>query len=117
MDYKLKIFLIIVCLLFIVYLYRKVVTKKMEFKSAFSFFCVIVFLMLICLFDKLLIPVRDFLGFEVLSNMLFFIGFVCIGLIILSFGIKISIQEQKIMKLAQEIAILKKENNNEKDNK
>lgn len=116
MDYRLKIFLLIICLLFIFYLYRKVAMKKMEFKSAFLFFCIIVFLMLICLFDGILIPIKDFLGFEVLSNMIFFIGFICIILILFSLGIKISIQEQKITKLAQEIAILKKENNHEKDN-
>ena len=117
MDYKLKIFLIIVCLLFIIYLYRKVATKKMEFKSAFSFFFIILLLMFLCIFDSILIPIKNFLGFEVVSNMIFFIGFVCVGLMLLSFGIKISIQEQKITKLTQEIAILKKDKKDEKNNR
>ena len=116
MDLKLKIFLITVCLLFIIYLYRKVATKKMEFKSACSFFAIIVLLMFLCIFDNVLIPIKNLLGFEVVSNMVFFIGFVCIGLMLLSFGIKISIQEQKITKLIQEIAILKKDKKDEKDN-
>ena len=42
-------------------------------------------------------------------SFIFFFGFVCIGLVLLSFGIKLSIQEQMITKLAQEIAILKKD--------
>ena len=116
MDYRLKIFLIIVCLLFIIYLYRKVATKKMEFKSACSFFFIILLLMVLCIFDSILIPIKNFLGFEVVSNMIFFIGFVCVGLMLLSFGIKISIQEQKITKLTQEIAILKKDKKDEKNN-
>ena len=116
MDYKLKIFLIIVCLLFIIYLYNKVATKKMEFKSGVSFFFVTLLMMLLCVFDDILIPIKNFLGFEVVSNMIFFIGFVCFGLILLSLGIKISIQEQKITRLTQEIAILKKDRKNEKNN-
>ena len=109
MEYQLRIFVLCVCLLFVFYLYRKVATKKIEFKYAFLFFFVILLFMLLCIFDGVLIPIKNFLGFEVVSNMIFFFGFVCIGLVLLSFGIKLSIQEQMITKLAQEIAILKKD--------
>ena len=116
MSYRLKIFLIIVCLFFILFLYNNIKHKKMDVKSALSFLCIIVLLMITSIFDNILTPLRDFLGFEVTSNMIFFIGYVCVGLVIISLGIKISTQEQKITKLVQEIAILKKEKQNEKDN-
>ena len=117
MSLNLKIFLIITCLLFMLYIYKNVKNKKMEFKSAISFFAIIVALMFVSVFDEIMIPIRNLLGFETTSNMIFFIGYICVLIVLISMGIKISLQEEKITKLIQEIAILKKEIKNEKDNK
>lgn len=117
MSINLKIFLVIVCILLIVYIYSKVLNKKLDHKSAFSWIGIIIILMIICIFDKILIPIKDFLGFEVTSNMIFFIGFIFISLLLLSLSSKVNKQNERIIKLTQELAILKKDNENEKHNK
>ena len=114
MSLRLKIFLLVVCFLLIIYIYRNIARKKFDFKYALPWFTSVVFLMIICLFDTILIPIKDFLGFEVLSNMIFLVGIICLGLIILSLSMKVSSQNEKIVKLTQEVAILKKEVKNDK---
>ena len=114
MNLRLKLFLLVVCFILIVYIYRNIAKKKFDFKYALHWFITIVFLMIICLFDEILIPIKDFLGFEVLSNMIFLVGFICLGLIILSLSMKVSMQNDKIVKLTQEVAILKKEVSHDK---
>ena len=117
MSINLKIFLVIVCLFFIVYIYIKALNKKLDYKSALSIIPMIFILMLLCIFDKVLIPIKDLLGFEVVSNMIFFIGFILVSVLLLTLNIKINKQNEKIIKLTQELAILKKDAKHEKDNK
>ncbi len=117
MSINLKIFLVVVCLLFIIYIYSKTLNKKLDHKSAFSWIAIIIMLMIICIFDKILIPIKNLFGFEVISNMIFFIGFIFMSLLLLSLSSKVNKQNEKIIKLTQELSILKKDSNHEKSNK
>lgn len=118
MSIRLKLFLFLLCFLFDINLYFKVMKKKLDFKLGLSWFLVTIGLMFSIIFDNILNIFKDFLGFEKLSNMIFLIGFVCLGLIVLSLSMKISIQSEKITKLTQELALLKKkEENNDRVNK
>lgn len=53
--------------------------------------------------------ITHFFGFEVISNMIFFFGFV--ALLVISFTLTkfLSLQKEKITTLTQEVGILKKE--------
>ena len=117
MNINLKIFLITICILFIFHVYVKLIKKELDFKNALAWISIILMLMILCIFDTILIPLKDVLGFEVVSNMVFLIGFILISLIVLSQSIKLNKQQAKIVKLTQELAILKKDNKNEKSNK
>lgn len=118
MGIRLKVFLFILCFLFDINLYFKVMKKKLDFKLGLSWFLVTIGLMLSIIFDNALMIFKDFLGFEKLSNMIFLIGFVCLGLLVLSLSMKVSLQSEKIIKLTQEVALLKKkEEKNDKVNK
>lgn len=117
MSINLKIFIVIVCIFFMLYIYLKVLNKKLDYKSALVFIPMLLVLMILCIFDKLLIPLKDLLGFEVTSNMIFFLGFVFVSILLLSLSINQFKQNQKIVKLTQELAILKKDSKNEKINK
>ncbi len=117
MNTSLKIFLIIVCILFIVYIYLKVLNKKLDHKSALTLIPMIIILMILCIFDKMLIPIKNFLGFEVISNMIFFLGFIFTSMLLLNLSIKLNKQNEKIIKLTQELAILKKDSKDEKNNR
>ena len=117
MSIRLKIFLIIICLIFDIVIYKKIANNKIEFKSGLYWGIVSFVLILVTIFDKLLIPIKNFLGFEEISNMIFLIGFVCIILLVLSLSIKFSQEKAKVVKLTQELALLKKEVHDEKVNK
>ena len=117
MNINLKIFLVIVCLFFIVYIYLKVLNKKLDHKSALLLIPMLLILMILCIFDNILNPIKEFLGFEVTSNMIFFLGFIFVSILLLNVSIKLNKQNEKIIKLTQEIAILKKDSKHEKDNK
>ena len=80
MNINLKIFLVGVCIVFIVCIYLRVLHKKLDHKSALALIPMIIVLMLLCIFDQVLIPIRDFLGFEVTSNMIFLLGFVFVSI-------------------------------------
>ena len=116
-NIRLKIFLIIICLLFIVFLIRKVGRKKFELKFCLPWIFVTLCLIMITIFDNLLIPIKDFFGFEKLSNMIFLMGFGALTLLVLSLSTKLSLLNSKVIELTQELAILKKEKSNEKTNK
>lgn len=117
MNIRLKFFLIIICLLFIFFLIRKVGKKKFELRFCLPWIFITGILIIITVFENLLIPVKDFFGFETLSNMIFLIGFLSITMLVLSLTTKLSLLNSKVIELTQELAILKKEKNNEKSNK
>ena len=117
MNFNLKIFLIIVCVLFMFYIYRKVIKKKIEFRYAIAWMIMVFVLLLLCIFDEVLVPFKTFFGFEVVSNMIFFLGFIFLSLLLLSLSIKMNKQSEKIISLTQEVALLKKEMSNEKSSK
>lgn len=117
MNYRLKIFLIILCLFFIIFLIRKVGKKKFELRFCLPWIFITLALIVITIFDNCLIPIKDFFGFEKLSNMIFLIGFLSITLLVLSLTTKLSLMSSKVIELTQELAILKKEHENDKSNK
>ncbi len=114
MSIKLKIVLVVLCLIFDICLYQRMLNKKIDYKLGLAWIFVTFGLILSTIFDKLLMKLAYLLGFEILSNMIFLLGFICLSIIILSLCTKVSIQNEKITKLTQELALLKKEQNNEK---
>ena len=117
MNINLKIFLITICILYLFFIYVKAFKKELDYRNAFAWMGIIILLMILCIFDKILLPLKALLGFEVTSNMIFLIGFIIISLLLLSLSIKVNKQNDKIRKLTQELAILKKDSKNEKTNK
>ena len=109
MNLKLKIFLIIVCLVFDFFVYDKIVKNKLQLKYSLIWLLGSLILIFVTIFDNLLIPIKTFLGFETISNMIFLIGFFLLTTIIFLMSLKMSEHSLKITKLTQEIAILKKE--------
>ena len=67
------------------------------------------------LFPELFINLSDFFGFEAASNMIFLIGFFFLFYIIFILTTNISVQNEKIKLLIQEVSLLKE--NIDKDKK
>ena len=116
MSIKLKLFLIIICLIFDIFMYSKITDGKLQLKYSLVWYLLSLILILVTLFDNILIPIKYFLGFETTSMMVFLIGFFLLAALVFSLNLKISEQSKKITRLTQEIALLKKGAENENSN-
>ncbi|HBA37965.1 MAG TPA: hypothetical protein DCY94_04520 [Firmicutes bacterium] len=117
MTIKLKLFMICMCLIFALFIYRKVEKGNLQLRYSLAWYTIIFALMVVTVFDSLLVPLRNFFGFETISNMVFLVGFMILAMLIFSLNIKLSELHSKMVKLTQEIAILKKESTSHEEHK
>ena len=115
MTISLEIFLMLL-LVFQIYLIVKVVKKKkLTMKYASFWIFLIVCMFFIVLFPNIVYKLSDLAGFETTSNMLFLLGFFFLFYIAFVITTSISILNEKVKMLIQEISILKESvNKNEK---
>ena len=87
--------------------------RQLELKYALAWLLVGVGILVLDLFPNLMIGISNLLGIVQPINMLFFVGF-CFALCII-FGLTVAISKMsvRIKELAQEIAIYKKQNEDE----
>lgn len=109
MNLKLKLFMICLCLLFLLFVYKKVEKGNLQLKYSFPWYAIVIILIIISIFDTILIPIRNFFGFETVSNMILVIGFATLAMLTFSLTTKVSELQSKNTKLTQELALLKKE--------
>ncbi len=114
MPNSLKIFLIISILIFIIHVIQNVKTNHLSVRN-----CIIWLIMSLAIIISVfqidtLAKIADFLGIKTVANLFFFLGF--IFLIFVSFDVlrTQSLQNKKIIKLTQELALLRKEIENDK---
>lgn len=117
MELKLKLFLILICIIFDIYVYNKVSKGKLQLKYSFVWYLISLLLIFVTIFTGILEPIRNLLGFETVSNMIFLFGFFLLAMVIFTLSVKVSEQSSKITVLTQEVALLKKERSNEKIHK
>ena len=115
MNIMLKVFILLLLLLQLILIIRTVKLKKLSMKYG-SFWIVLLILMtLVVIFPNIVFSLSKLFGFEVSSNMVFILGFFFLFYVIFILTISISIQNEKIKLLIQEISILKEsEKKNEK---
>ena len=109
MTFKLQV--IIICgLLFVTLIMLNMVRKrKLELKYALSWIiCAIVLVVLTCV-PSLLIELADFLGLYSPVNMIFFLGFIFMLIIVFTLTISLSRVTEKVRRLAQIEALTSKE--------
>lgn len=109
-----RIEMIVISLLLVIFLL--IILKKnymfIKYSSVWLLSC---FLMLLfALFPGALEKISSFMGFEVLSNMVFFIMIGILFFITISLTIIVSSQRRKIDLLIQEVSLLKGKNKNDK---
>lgn len=91
------------------FIYNKVTKGNLQLKYSFPWYIILVCLIIVTIFDSILYPIRDFFGFETVSNMIFVFGFMIISMLVFSLNLKTSELQNKNTKLTQELALLKKE--------
>ena len=106
MSNNLKIFLIIILIFQLILIIRTVKNKKMTMKYA-SFWIVLLILMsIIVFFPGIIYKLSELAGFETPSNMIFLLGFFFLFYVSFVITTSISIQNEKIKLLIQEVSLL-----------
>ena len=109
MKLHLQFFLLLLLLFQLLLIIRTLKNKKLSMRYG-SFW---IFLLLL-MFPSILFKISSIVGFEVASNMIFLIGFFFLFYIIFILTISISVQNEKIKLLIQELSLLKESVNNGK---
>lgn len=109
MNANLIILLLCFCIAFGIYIFINIFKRKISLQQSLIWFSYVI-LMIIALIS----PTTDnylakLMGFEVTSNMIFFFGFAILIVICFNLTKIISKEKEKVITLAQELAILKKE--------
>lgn len=109
MTFRLQI--IILCCMLIAFLYIVNLMRKkvLDYKFALGWLFVIVVISVLTIWPPLLAKCSAMLGIASPTNMLFFFGFCLVVLLIFSLSITISRLTDKVKKLSQEIAIIRKD--------
>ena len=108
MKTSLIVFLSILCLFLLILVFLVIKKNKMSLKYSLLWIIFVLMIFISLLFHNQVFYVSKFLGFEVTSNMVFLIGFVSLMIITFVLTSIISRQNEKIVALTQEMAILNK---------
>ncbi len=107
MDFTLKIFLLLILLFQFILIVKTIRRKKLSMKYGSFWIFLLIIMAIVVIFPNILFKLSNLFGFEVASNMIFLIGFFFLFYIIFILTTSISIQNEKIKLLIQEISILK----------
>ena len=109
MSLKLQIILLSCMLAAMMFIIHMVHRKRMSFRYGLGWLFVVACLMVLAAFPWILNNIAGFMGIASPMNTLFFFGFCFAIFLIFSLSITVSKQADRIKKLSQEIAILRKD--------
>ena len=105
--------MIIISLLLIVFILIVLKKKYVSIKYSTVWLLSCLLMLIFALFPNLFEKLAKILGFEVLSNMIFFIMIGILFFITISLTVIVSSQRKKIDLLIQEVSLIKGKNNND----
>ena len=109
MSVRLRITLIICLIIVAVYIIRMVRHKRIDFKYSLAWLFIELCVLVLLIWPVLLEKLSDSLGIASPMNMLFFFGFTLSVVIIFGLSISVSKLSDRVRKLSQEIAIIRKD--------
>lgn len=107
MSIVLKISLLVLLLFQLVLIIRTVKKKKLTMKYASFWVTLIILMAIIVIFPDIVFKLSTFAGFEEASNMIFLLGFFFLFYVSFIITTSVSIQNEKIKLLIQEVSLLK----------
>lgn len=113
MKTELKIILVLLFTAVLFYIVRSIRNNKFELRLSFPWLLLDICLLILSLFPSILSWLASFLSIYDEMNMLFFLGFCFILIVIYFQAMAISKQAGQIRRLAQEIAIMEKRDKEE----
>jgi len=115
MSINLRIFLFFILISFILLILHTIKKKRLLLKYSLLWLAASLFMFICIVFPQILTLICTILGIELVSNLVFLIGFLILLVLTFILTIIVSEQKKKIILLVEELAIIKKELS--KDNK
>lgn len=112
MSIRLQVVIIIGILIVLAYIFDHVKKQKMDLRYALGWIIVSICILIVTIFPVLLEMISGLVGISTPVNMLFFFGFILMVFLIFGMSVTISQLSDRVKKLAQEIAILRKDSYN-----
>lgn len=109
MNLVTQIVIALLCVIFLIYVIRLVIKGRLLLKYSLAWMLIAIAIMLCAVFPYPVAIVSDFLGFDITSNFVFFIGIVFLLFFCLALSVIVSRQSDSIKKLTQRLAIVEKE--------
>ena len=109
MSIRVRIVVIVIMLLIIANIIRLMSKKKIDYKYGLGWSFVAIIVLVLAAFPEILIGIANLTGVIAPVNMLFFLGFIFSLAIIFSISKTVSKLQDKVSRMSQEIAILRKE--------
>lgn len=112
MNIELKIFLLLLLVFQLFLIIRTVKKKKLTMKYASFWIVLIILMVIVVIFPNIVFKLSSLAGFEEASNMIFLLGFFFLFYVSFIITTSISVQNEKIKLLIQEVSMLKESVNN-----
>lgn len=109
MSFRLQIIIIVCMLLILLYIFKLMKHKRLDFKFAIGWLFIDICIIVLASCPMLLIKISELLGIASPVNMLFFFGFCFSVAIIFVLSMAVSKLTERVKKLSQEIAIIRKD--------
>ena len=108
MSLRLQILIIAIVVLGLLYIMNLIRKNKLDLKYSLSWLIVGVFVFVLALMPKTIDTISGFLGIADPMNMVFFLGFIFILIIVLALTVALSIASNSVKRLNQKIGMLDK---------
>ena len=117
MSFNLVVFLIVMLIFQLMLIIRTVKHKKLTMKYASFWILLLLLMSIIVFFPRIIYKLSELAGFETPSNMIFLLGFFFLFYVSFVITTSISVQNEKIKLLIQEVSLLKErvDKNGKKD--
>lgn len=106
---QLRIIIIVSMLLALIYIISNIRRQKINFRYGIGWMLVAVLIMLLAIWPQTLDLISYALGIAVPVNMLFFMGFILLVIVVFFLSRSVSDLSEKVKQLSQELAIAKKD--------
>ena len=114
MPNELKVVLVLSILIFLIYVLKNIKRNNLNIKNALIWIIISIGIIMCVFLIEPLRVIAQLAGIKTVSNMIFFVGFVCLIYVCFNITKTTSKQNRKIVELTQELALLRKEvNDNE----
>lgn len=106
MSLRLQILIILIVILGLLYILNLIRKNKLDLKYSLSWLIVGVFVIILALLPNAIGSISNFLGIVDPMNMVFFLGFIFVLIIVLSLTVALSIASNSVKRLNQKIGML-----------